>query len=162
MKILGLLAALLLTACAAFVSKPPEVTLAGLDLESIGLFEQRYVLQLRVRNPNDADIPVDGLSFEVEVNGTHFASGISNQAVTIPRLGEAVLEVPATSNLASFLRQWRDPEQGGPAGLDYRIHGSLRVAGHGALPFDHEGEVPLPSLPGGGERPAPKTLPGEI
>lgn len=162
MRIVALALALLLAACATVVSKPPAVSLAGVGLESISLFEQRYVLQLRVTNPNDRDIPVDGLAFEVELNGMHFASGVSNQAVTIPRLGEALLEVRATSNLASFMRQWRDLEKGGRSGLDYRIKGSLRVSGYGAVPFDHKGEVALPELPGVDEKPAPRRLPGAV
>lgn len=156
MKALVFLAAAVLAACAPLVTRPPTVSLAGLGLESVGLFEQRYVLQLRVRNPNDSDIPVDGLDFEVEVNGMPFASGVSSTRTTLPRQGEALLDVTATSNLASFLRQWRGGESGGRAGLDYRIKGSLRVPGYGAVPFDHRGEVPFPD-PG---PPAEKTAPG--
>lgn len=157
MRIVALALALFVAACATVISKPPAVTLAGVDLESIGLFEQRYVLQLRVRNPNDADIPVEGLVFDVELNGMHFASGVSNSAVTVPRLGEALLEVKATSNLAAFMRQLRELQKGGRAGLDYRIKGNLRVSGYGALPFDQAGEVAFPDFGDFGE----KTLPGE-
>lgn len=162
MRIFALVLALLLAACAPVISKPPAVTLAGVDLESIGLFEQRYVLQLRVTNPNDSDIPVEGVSFDIELNGMHFATGVSNAAVTVPRLGEALLEVKATSNLASFMRQLRDQRKDGRDGLDYRIKGNLRVPGHGALPFERKGELAFPELPGFDEKPAPRRLPGSV
>jgi LEA14-like dessication related protein len=157
-KIVAWALALFLCACAARMEKP-TVTLADLDIESVGLFEQQFLLKLRVKNPNDVDIPVEGLNFDVELNGKPFASGVSNQAVTIPRLGEAVLPVRATSNLAAFLRQWKDPESLGRPGLDYRVRGNLRVSGYGALPFDHRGQVAVPS-PFPENR--PKRLPGAV
>lgn len=161
-RLLALALILLAAACATVIRTPPSVSLAGVDLESIGLFEQRYVLQLRLRNPNDADIPIEGLSFDVEVNGMHFASGLSNAVVRVPRLGEALVEVPATSNLGAFLRQWRELRQGGRDSLDYRIKGSVRVTGYGAIPFDHKGEVPLPNLIGGEKVPDTNSRPGMI
>ncbi|MBS1191246.1 MAG: Water Stress and Hypersensitive response domain protein [Rhodocyclaceae bacterium] len=161
MRRLAWVLALLLAACAAPITKAPAVTLAGVDIESLGLFEQRFILTLRVRNPNEVDIPVEGLVFDVELNGRHFADGVSGLAVTIPRLGEAMLEVRATSNLAAFLRQWRDMEKAGRPGLDYRVRGNLRVAGYGELPFDHRGEAAFPKLlPGGEGRPKPQ--PGAV
>jgi LEA14-like dessication related protein len=167
MRILALALTMLVAACATAISKPPVVTLAGVDLESIGLFEQRYVLQLRVMNPNDADIPIEGLTFDVELNGMRFASGVSNSAVTVPRLGEALLEVRATSNLASVMRQLHDLQKGGRGSLDYRIKGSLRVSGYGALPFEKGGELSFPDLVDFGEKrapgpAAPQNLPGSI
>lgn len=160
MKILLWAVALFLAACATHFEKP-AVTLVGVDLESLGLFEQRFILKLRVKNPNDVDIPVEGLVFEVELNGRPFANGVSNVGVTIPRLGEAVLEVKASSNLAAFLRQWRDLEKEGKPGMDYRVRGNLRVSGYGALPFDHRGEAPIPKLLPGGEG-KPKPQPGAV
>lgn len=167
MKLIGVALALLLAACVTAITKPPAVSLAGVDLDSIGLFEQRYVLQLRVLNPNDTDIPVQGLAFDVELNGMHFASGVSNSAVTVPRLGEALLEVKVTSNLASFMRQLRDLQKSGRNGLDYRIKGNLQVSGYGALPFNQKGELPFPDFADFGEKsvpgPAkPKKLPDSI
>lgn len=160
MRLLAWGLVLLLAACAARFEKP-AVSLAGVDIESLGLFEQRFVLKLRVKNPNPVDIPVEGLNFDVDLNGRPFASGASALAVTIPRYGEAVLEVKASSNLAAFLRQWRDLQKEGRPGLDYRVKGNLRVTGYGALPFDHRGEAPFPQLPGEGERPS-KPAPGAV
>ncbi len=64
-------------------------------------------------NPNDVEIPLTGLNFEVEVNGQPFARGVSNKPVTVPRLGEEILEVTAVSTLANVLRQiteWKSGE----------------------------------------------------
>lgn len=148
--------ALFLSACTGF--SKPTVALAGIDIASVGLLEQRFVLKLRVNNPNDFDIPVEGLDFAMELNGQPFAQGVSNTATTVPRRGEAVLEVKTSSNLAHFLRQWREVEskgEGKGGALDYRLKGKVRVAGYGEWPFEQRGEVPLPRLSGRGERGAP-------
>lgn len=158
--ILALTLALLLAACVP-VSKP-TVTLAGIGIDSIGLFEQRFVLRLRVNNPNDMDLPIDSLRFELEVAGQPFASGSSSQAVTIPRRGEGVLEVLATSNLGDFLRRFGESGQGEGSGFDYRLRGDMAVAGYGSFPFDSRGQIPFFGRPGGEEKRPSKPLPGAV
>ncbi|MCB1961187.1 MAG: LEA type 2 family protein [Rhodocyclaceae bacterium] len=128
--------------------QPPEVSVADLRLIEAGLLEQRFGLSLRVLNPNDVDIPVEGLRFAVELNGKPFARGVSGAAVTIPRLGEAVLEVEAVSSLAGMLRQLRafGAER---QRIDYRIAGELVTGGlRAAMPFERSGEIDLSDLGG--------------
>lgn len=142
------LAATLLGGCAALTTHPPEVTLAGIDIVEMGLLEQRFAMKLRLQNPNDAGITITGLSFQVEVNGQTFAKGVSSQNVTVPRFGEAMLDVDAVSNLASVLRQISEMSKGGREGIDYRIHGRLATGTFGSVPFESRGELRLPRLPG--------------
>lgn len=147
---------LALGACAGLtrLQEKPQVSLAGLDLAELGLFEQRFVLQLRVQNPNEVELPIRGLSFDVELHGQPFAKGLSDKAVRVPAFGEALLEVKATSNLASVLRQLRELQKSGREQTDYRIFGTIAVEGLGRLPFDRSGDVRLPNL-GLSRKPAP-------
>jgi LEA14-like dessication related protein len=87
MRALIIVLVALLAACAnlAGLSQKPEVSLAGLKLTQLGLFEQRFSLQLRIQNPNDVDLPIDGLTFDVELNGQPFLKGVSDKAVRVPR-----------------------------------------------------------------------------
>lgn len=147
----GLFGALTLGGCATLPGSltPPEVTLADLRLIDVGLFEQRFGLSLRVLNPNEVDIPVEGLSFTLELNGTDFASGVSNESVTIPRLGEALVDVQAVSSLTGLLHQLRRLSQG-EQGIEYRIYGKLVTGGLlGSVPFDRRGEIEWPLGPAG-------------
>lgn len=147
----GLIAVLTLSACATLPGSltPPEVTLADLRLIDVGLFEQRFGLSLRVVNPNNVDIPVEGLSFALELNGTSFATGVSNESVKIPRLGEAILDVQAVSSLTGLLHQLRRLSQG-DQGIEYRIHGKLITDGLlGGVPFDKRGQIEWPLGPAG-------------
>lgn len=156
MKRLVWIVLLLLAACAGVggLTQKPEISLAGLDLLELGLFEQRFLLKLRIENPNDVDLPIKGLAFDVELNGLPFAKGLSDRAVTVPRLGEAVLDVRATSNLGSVLRQLRELQKAGRERVDYRIFGSIAVDGLGRVPFDRRGDVPLPRFGAPSGKPA--------
>ena len=137
---------LILGGCAAVSEKPPTVTLADIGIIEAGLLEQRFSCKLRVMNPNDVDIPLTGLNFEVEVNGQPFARGVSNKPVTVPRLGEEILEVTAVSTLANFLRQITEWKSGENPALTYRVKGSLAAGSLGWLPFDESGKLEVPTV----------------
>lgn len=136
----------LLSACAglAGLSQKPEISLAGLDLVELGLFEQRFAMKLRIRNPNDVELRISGVDFDVELNGQHFARGLSDRPVMVPRMGEAVLEVSATSSLGSVLRQVRELQKGGRERIDYRLNGRIVLEGIGGIPFERKGDVQMP------------------
>ncbi len=154
---LAVLSMVLLSACAGLggLAQKPEVSVAALNLVQMGLFEQRFALKLRIQNPNDVELRINGLSFEIELNGKSFITGLSDRGVTIPRFGEALLEVTATSTLGSALNQLRELQKGGRERIDYRIFGRLNVSGMGTLPFERRGDVQLPAL----QTPSRKPLP---
>jgi LEA14-like dessication related protein len=142
-----LAAVLVLGACATLPGKtePPRVSLIGLNLLSMELFEQRYLVRLRMKNPNDFDMPVRGLDFRLDINGEAFADGVSNQAVTIPAFGEQVLELEVSSNLLQVFRQLQSMQRKRAPGLAYRITGRVAIGSYGQrLPFDYSGELALP------------------
>ncbi|WP_313951338.1 LEA type 2 family protein [Accumulibacter sp.] len=149
----------LLSACASLngLTQKPEVAIVGIDLLQLGFLEQRFALQLRIRNPNDVDLPIDGLSFEIEVNGQSFVSGLSDKRVSVPRFGEALLEVIASSTLAGALKQFHELRKGGRDRVEYRIVGRLNVSGIGSVPFERRGELQMP----GSSAPAGKPARGE-
>ena len=144
--LLGLV--LLLSGCASLVPPKPEVSLAGVELVQAGLFEQRFALKLRVQNTGSAALALNGLAFEVEMNGQPFARGVNADPVTVPALGEAVLTVNAVSNLASLLRQLRELRNSGGHMLAYRIHGTLDAGLPARIPFEHKGEIDMSRLLG--------------
>mgnify|MGYP000010558415 CR=1 FL=1 len=114
-----LLCAWTLGGCAGLqpYEETPRVSLVSIQPLDMQMLEQRFALQLRIMNPNDVEIPVEGLSYALEINQREFAYGVSQQAVSIPPYGEALLRVEVISNLLNVMRQLQQmddaPEDGG-------------------------------------------------
>lgn len=132
--------------CASVASlEAPEVRVTSLQLleaESSSM-EQRFVVGLRLINPNNKDITIDGLDFELALNERRLARGVSNESFELPRLGEAETRVVVTTSVFDLLRQ--AVELGGRRDrpMDYRVHGRLHL-GSGflrTLPFDYSGTL---------------------
>ncbi len=140
------LMALLMTGCSLLPPKPepPRISLVGVQLLQSELLELRYALKLRVRNPNDFPLRIQGMDFQMELNRMHFADGVSNAAVEVPAYGEALLQVEVSSSLWSIARQLRGFGEGGTESIPYRMYGRISMAGRmAAIPFSSEGSIPL-------------------
>lgn len=140
-----LLCALLLGGCASLqpYAESPRVSLVSIKPLDMQMLEQRYALELRILNPNSVAIPVSGMSYALEINQREFAYGVSQQAVSIPPYGEALLQVEVVSNLLNVMRQLQQlgDSQGGD-GLEYRLHGKIGLTNRrGGLPFDYAGKL---------------------
>jgi LEA14-like dessication related protein len=106
------------------------------------MLEQRFALQLRILNPNDVAIPVEGLSYAIEINDREFAYGVSQQAVEIPAFGEALLDVEVVSNLLNVVQQLQALHGEDRDSLAYRLTGKISLDNNpGSLPFDNSGEL---------------------
>jgi len=141
------LLSLLLTACASVGDvTPPTIQLSNMRLVSAGLLSQELLLQVRIGNPNDFDIPLKGLSFTLDVNGESFAEGLSNETVTVPRLGFATMSVSGSTSTLNLFRQLM--ALGNSDRIAYRLHGRAYVdgvTGSTPYPFDRRGELTLPA-----------------
>jgi LEA14-like dessication related protein len=143
--VLALFLFFLVAACSALRPlDPPSVQLSDLRLlDSSGVFEQRFLLALRIGNPNPFDLPLEGLRFSLEINDAHFAQGLSNQALTIPALGEEIVTVEASTNILEIVRQILLLGKTGE--LTYAVDGEafLGSALGGRIPFHRRGELRL-------------------
>ncbi len=139
--------ALLLAGCAGFgVREPLRVSVAGLDpLPGEGM-EARFVLKMRVQNPNETALDFDGVVVNLELAGKDFASGVSDQRGNVPRYGESIIAVPVTVPATAILKQMFSIATTGkpPSKFDYRLTGRLGGIGLGGARFESEGELSLP------------------
>jgi LEA14-like dessication related protein len=138
-----LLSLIVVAACTAL---PPgasrvDVTLANIAPTEVGLLEQQYQVDLRIQNPNDTPMLIDGFSYLIELNGKPFARGVSDQSVSVPRFGEIVVHAKAVSSLTGLVEQIRKLKSGVPDALRYRITGKFALSGGGSMPFDQRGEI---------------------
>ncbi len=142
--------AVLLAACAAFALREPlSATVADIRPLEVTLLEQRFSVKVRVLNPNDLDIEFDGVVFDLELNGKPFAKGVSSQKGTIPRFGEALIDVNVVSGLSGILRQVNELRSGREA-VTYRLSGRVSTSTFGTVPFETKGELRLPGPAGKG------------
>jgi hypothetical protein len=146
------LAALPLAGCAVSpFADPLRVQLAGLDsLPGEGL-ELRFLVRLRVQNPNSSDLAYDGVALDLDLRGQSFASGAAPLKGTVPRYGEAVLSVPVTVSGFAMARQALSlaRESGQPGGITqvaYRLSGKLGGVGPFGARFEAEGVVDLAGI----------------
>ena len=145
----ALFALVLVGACALRGDmRPLEVRLADLRPIGGGLFEQRFRVDLRLVNPNDFALDIDGLTLDLDLQGRPFASGLSNRRVRVPRLGEAVVPVEASTSILEFARQIFVLAETGD--LSYRISGVAYLGGIGGgqVPYERSGSLGLSSLTG--------------
>ncbi len=139
--------ALALAACASVgpggrTLEPPQVTLADLEFRDLGLLEQRLGLVLRLSNPNEVSLPLDGLKVSLVVDGEPFATGLSNENVTVPALGEERVTVDAVSTTTDLLNQLQGVTD--LQDVDYTLAGTAFLRGSDqVLPFTQEGVVRL-------------------
>ena len=152
--ICSLLAVILfLPACASLHGpvEEPEVTLADMQVVDIKPFEAVVKISLRVMNPNDVALPVDGVRCDLNIDGKHFATGIGNAHTEIPAYGMGLVPVTVyASTIKMFssalaMLQGMNNGQGPPEPIHYELNGSIRLgSGFGrSIPFKNKGEFAL-------------------
>jgi LEA14-like dessication related protein len=112
---------LLLAGCAVFgpPTEAPSITVSELRMSGATLF--------RIQNPNAFDLPVEGVSYDLEVNGQPFAKGVGKADVVVPAYGQEVVETEAIATLMGFVRQLRSQGRSGQPKLSYRLTGKLKL-----------------------------------
>ena len=138
-----ILLAALVTGCAGLQSlEPPEVSVVSLKPVAATLMEQRFEVGLRVLNPNNRDIDVKGLDFELDINGSRLARGVTAEEFTLPRLGETVATVDLTTSTLDIIQRAMTLSNGQT--LEYRLRGRVHLGGlAGTLPFDETGQISM-------------------
>lgn len=134
------------------------MNLVGLTPLPSTAFEHRLRVDLRLRNPNPREYRIDGIRFRLLVNGERLASGQAEVEAVLPRLGEVVVPVTATTTLLDLVNQivalgvrretWRRDAPGpadrrtGPVELDYELTGRIFLAGSwGGIDFERRGST---------------------
>lgn len=127
--------ALLLAGCAGWQRdyQEPQVSLTRISpLAGAGL-EQRFLIGLRILNPNRDAINVSGLSYAVSLQGQKVVSGVSADIPRIPGYGEAEVELEASANLLAGLRLLSGLMNRPAEAIEYELEARLDV-GRFALP----------------------------
>jgi LEA14-like dessication related protein len=138
---------LLFAGCATLQFREPiDVNLAGVEpLQGEGL-EFRMLLKLRIQNPNDVPLNYNGVSIRMDVQGKRFAAGVSDVAGSIPRFGEAIIDVPVSISVFDIARQAVGVVRNEYRGkIPYKISGKLAGSTIDGVRFKSQGELTLPA-----------------
>jgi hypothetical protein len=136
-----------LAGCAALPNRDPlSIDVAGIEpLPSEGL-ELRLAVRVRIQNPNDTPVEYSGAALNLDFNGRKLASGVSDAIGTVPRYGEAVLEIPVTISALNMARQviGFSNTRTERRDVSYTVRGKLEGGVFGTRRFTDEGTFELP------------------
>jgi LEA14-like dessication related protein len=128
----------------------PEIRLVGVAPQQISFSGIKLLCRLRVDNPNDVSIPIDGGQFVLEVEGMQLAQGALIDGFKVAAHGrelvDVVVEVDSGNSIALAARLLGQRERE----LEYALTGYVDV-GIGLLGRVHineSGSVPLTGEPG--------------
>jgi LEA14-like dessication related protein len=125
------------------------MNVANIQPKDMKGLETVFQIDLRVFNTNDVPVEIKGIDCRLELNGKHFASGVSNRETSIPSYGTALLPITVYSSVLDMVKGAVGLQ--GKEKLKYKISGKVRL-GSGTIapsviPFKSEGELSLEGLP---------------
>lgn len=151
-----LLCSCVVAGCSTLPNRDPlNIDVAGIEpLPGEGL-ELRLAVRVRIQNPNDSDIEYSGAALNLDLNGRKLASGVSPAMGTVPRYGEAVLEIPVTISAFNMARQvlgFVNANEQDRREVKYTVRGKLEGGVFGTRRFTDDGtfELPADRVPAGG------------
>jgi LEA14-like dessication related protein len=125
--ILIILVCLGLSGCSLFVPKLEKPTLSVVRVQMLksDLWHQEFKVRIRVQNPNDRELPVKGIVYELDVEGQELAHGMSGDSFVVPALGEAEFDMSVSANMANMLIKLLNK---GGSPVEYRIYGKISLS----------------------------------
>jgi LEA14-like dessication related protein len=121
----------------------PEVELLALEpLPSQGM-EARFLVRLRIVNPNSIPLEIEGMAYDVSIRDSKILSGVSNQGLKVGAYGESVAELEVAAGMFGSLALLRDLMSNPVAGgLPYKLNAKLSRKGlGGTLRVSREGQI---------------------
>lgn len=145
-KVIVVFLVILLSGCAGLGSKPEQfkVKIASMQMLQSTLMEQRYQIGLRIMNRSKDRFNINGMSFDIELNGKDFASGVSNEQFKLEPLSETIVKVTVSSTIFGLIRQVNGLNQLKSKPFKYELSGRIYSdSGLSGIPFKEKGEVNL-------------------
>jgi len=144
-QVLASAALVSLGACSAVVPlQEPKLQVVGVELLRGDLLRQELRVRMRVQNPNDRQLPVRSITYEVQLGGEPFAHGESDRDFLVPANGETEFDVSVTANAAAAVLKLVGSGRKLDA-VEYRITGKVALSSglFRNIPFDQKGTLNL-------------------
>lgn len=141
-----MLPAIILAACSTIPRdfETPKVSIANIVPKDVTFLEQRFDVQLRIQNPNNFDLGINGVRFDIDLNQKEFGHGLSGAKITVLRFGSETLTGEVITGLGSILRQAEGFNTAGGK-VQYRLKGKAFAESPSSfvIPFEDSGEIDL-------------------
>jgi LEA14-like dessication related protein len=136
----------LISACSSLAPKvdPPRLTIVSVGMVSADMFAQQFRVRLHVQNPNDRDLPVKGIEYQLFLEGDSFAEGTAARPFVIPALGETEFDMTVNTNFVSSIGRLLSRLNGKDT-VQYIFEGKVQtdLGLVRSLPFQETGTVQL-------------------
>ncbi len=118
---------LVLSGCASLSPdyQQPQIELISFAPVKSQGFEQRFLIGLRIVNPNARGLRVRGLVYQLRLNGRRVVSGVSGNIPEVPAYGDVAIELEAGASLIGGARFIYDLVQEGKESIDYELEARL-------------------------------------
>ena len=138
--------AALLAACATLTGDldPPKVTIENVESLPNSGSTPRFLITLRIANPNKQALDIVGVSYSMELLGKELITGVTNEVPRIEAYSEQTVELEAGVRLFELLRLLAGLGLEPTEQLDYRFEAKLDFAGF--LPTQRVEETGVISL----------------
>ena len=142
------LSLVLTSGCATWRSSfdTPRIDLAGLEPVANTSGSPEFVIKLRVVNPNNVDLNINGLYYEISVEGHEIVTGASNAANRIPAYGEGIITLRAAPSLFGAIGLIRKllSQVADNTTFDYQLYTKISLRGQlTPLRIRHRGTLDL-------------------
>ena len=124
--------------------KPPAVQFDNVVLKSASLFQGTLEFTFNVTNPNPVGLKLDGMTYQLVVEGKKMLEGNQIQGLALPALGTAKAIVPLTVNYMDSFNSLSDFFKKDT--LSYELSGTFTM-GIFTIPYSHKDVISIPRPP---------------
>jgi LEA14-like dessication related protein len=82
----------------------PSVELVSFKILPANGFEQNFEIGLKLTNPNDFELPLNGISYQLSLAGETLANGVASDIPTAAAYGESRFVVPVSTSLIKGIK----------------------------------------------------------
>ncbi|MFZ1388514.1 MAG: LEA type 2 family protein [Thiolinea sp.] len=130
----------LIAGCSAVpnVVAPPSISVQDVSLQSLSLTQGTGLVSLNVTNPNAFPIPLEGVQYNLRLNGTQVASGDQRQSMYLQPNQPTAVQIPVQLQLATLMQLapvlWQN------RAVQYQLDGAVRLP-FISVPFQRQGGI---------------------
>ena len=141
----GILLVFVFTACSTIEAVPPEVNLMRVDVQDVTLSHVNLLADLRVFNPNEKALSIQGVDYTLHLEGIRVFSGKSNLSQTIAPQEYGHVTLRLSSAYWDIIQLFNKlPNKSDVA---FSMQGSILIGGNRLFAkrftFDKKGIIPL-------------------